>query len=214
MNVSRRRAALVLALLVAAAAGAASYFAFSSDGSSGPMAAELYAQQLQVGTFDKYLKGADPDELDRSSLDVTTAIRSLGRGRYELVVQNFSNIGFINSFTWNAPDMKITAVASRSGGSCTLVDSTTFTCAGLSIRPPKCTCRAGGTARVRFVARELVTGRKRSYGVTAGKLTLGDLTPVPYHIPSYLGAEKNVVDLPLCATGEPSTKAHPCIHDR
>jgi hypothetical protein len=210
-----RRFRLALALLAGAAAAGIGVLVFASGGSSGSAeetAAELYARQLQVGTFDKYVKGSDPDELDRSSVDVTTTVRSLGKGRYELVVQNFSNIGFINSFTWSAPDMEITSVASRSGGSCRLLSSTSLTCAGLSIRPPKCTCEAGGHATIRFDARELVTGRRRSYGVSASKLTLGELTPVPYHIPSYKGAEQNVVDLPLCARGERSTEAHRCIH--
>ena len=63
-----------------------------------PTAADLYAQQIQVGTFTRPAQGVDPDEQDRSSADVTTSIRSLGDGRYQITVQNFSNAGFINSF--------------------------------------------------------------------------------------------------------------------
>src|SRR5947208_11099938 len=121
----------------------------ATDAVGEPSAAELYARQIQVGTFDKWVKGSDPDELDRSSADVTATIRSLGQGQFELVVQNFSNVGFINSFTWSAPDMRITSVQSRSGGSCRIQGSNELSCAGLSITPPKCTCRAGGTATIR-----------------------------------------------------------------
>jgi hypothetical protein len=182
-------------------------------GSSGePSAADLYAQQIQVGSFARAQRGMDPDEGDRSGSDVTTSVRELGNNRYQIIVQNFSDAGFINSFWWKAKDMRITAVTGSSSGSCHVFDSTTLQCTGLAIRPPKCTCLAGGSATVDFVARPVNAKTAGiSYGVQGSKLRIGEVTPVPYHIPSYLGSEQNA-DLPLCAKGQASSKAKPCVH--
>jgi hypothetical protein len=45
-----------------------------------------------------------------------------------------------------------------------------------------------------------------------GGVAIKDMTPVPYHIPSYLNSQANQVDLPLCAKGQQNSKAHPCVH--
>jgi hypothetical protein len=207
-----------LGFVAASVAALASVLVLAGCGGGGgsgnePTAADLYAQQIQVGTFTRPAQGVDPDEQDRSSSDVTTSIRSLGHDRYQITVQNFSNAGFINSFWWNAGNlMRITAVTGSSGGSCHVSDPTTVQCTGLAIRPPKCTCESGGSATVTIVARTVATPTKgTTYGVQGSKLRIGDVTPVPYHIPSYKGQEANA-DLPICAKGQASTKSQPCVH--
>jgi hypothetical protein len=196
----------LIAVVVAAGCGGA------GARSDEPSAAELYAQQIQVGSFTKGQRGIDPDELDRSGSDITTSVRELGKNRYQIVVQNFSDAGFINSFWWKAEDMRITAVTGSSSGTCRVFDSSTLQCTGLAIRPPKCTCLAGGSATVTFVATPVNAKTAGiNYGVQGSKLRIGEVTPVPYHIPSYLGSENNV-DLPLCAKGQASTEAKPCVH--
>jgi hypothetical protein len=183
-------------------------------GSSEPTAAQLYAQQIQVGTFEKASRGIDPDELDRSGADVTTSVRQLANDRYELVIQNFSDVGYINSFWWHGENLRITGVTGSSSGTCRIADSTTLKCDGMTIAPPKCTCEPGGTATVRFTAKLLVEKNlpyPTFYGVTGSRLRIAEMTPVPYHIPSYKGGESNA-DLPLCAKGQASTNAKPCVH--
>ena len=64
---------------------------------------------------------------------------------------------------------------------------------------------------VSFVARTLTATHGVSYGVTHSVLRIGDVTPVPYHIPSYKGSGKNE-DLPICARGQESTSKSPCVH--
>src|SRR5438045_2113838 len=83
-------------------------------GTSQPTAKELYAQQIRVSGFEAARKGMDPDELDRSGSDVDTSVRQLGQNRYELTVQNVSDVGFVNSFWWHAKDLRIVSVTSSS----------------------------------------------------------------------------------------------------
>jgi hypothetical protein len=67
---------------------------------------------------------------------------------------------------------------------------------------------------VRFVATIGQAKLKRELGATGGVaggfLRLGEMTPVPYLIRSYLGPPP--VDLPICAKGQESTTARPCVH--
>ena len=51
-------------------------------------------------------------------------------------------------------------------------------------------------------------GRYWTYrGVVGSLLQITSMTPVPYHIPSFLSPE---ADLPLCKAGQTSTAARPC----
>jgi hypothetical protein len=190
-------------------------------GSKAPTAAQLRAQEIQVGTFSSYAPGIDPDELDRSGLDLNDTVRLLGHNRYELIVQNFSNVGFINSFWFHAPSIRISAVTGSSSGTCVLQDPTTIACSGMKLRPPKCTCQSGGIVKIHFTAKSIASAltksratatQKAAYEGIDGGVAIHEMTPVPYHIPSYLNPQANLVDLPLCAKGQESTKAHLCVH--
>lgn len=220
--------ALVVVSLVAGCGG--------GSGSNGnPTAAELYAKQIQVGTFGTYVAGEDPDELDRGGVDVDTVIRSLGGNRYQLLIQNASDVGFINTFSWyvngdaglagKTNAVKLLTVGKSTSGHCKLaIDKNSIICTGMTIRPPSCTCLPGGTVTVNFTAEpnykwlnSLPEGPKAvmptHYGIFQNSMTvLGNMTPVPYHIPSYREPEQSQFDLPLCAKGEPYTTAHPCVH--
>jgi hypothetical protein len=200
-------ASLAALLAVVALAGCGG----GGGGGNEPTAAQLYAQQIQVGTFTRAGQGVDPDEQDRSGSDVTTVVRALGHDRYQIIVQSVSDAGFINSFWWQAKNLLISSVTGSSSGSCHVASATSLQCTGLTIKPPKCTCEPGGTVTVSFVARNVTGTRGVHYGTVHSILRIGDVTPVPYHIPSYKGAGKNE-DLPICARGQQSTSKSPCVH--
>jgi hypothetical protein len=207
----------------------------SSSSSGNPSAAELYAKQIQVGTFGTYVAGEDPDELDRGGVDVDTVIRSVGGNRYQLLIQNASDVGFINTFTWyvngnaglagKTHAVNLLSVGKSTSGTCKLaIDKNSIICTGMTIKPPTCTCLPGGTVTVDFTAvpdyawlKGQPQGKKAvlptQYGIFQNSQTvLGDMTPVPYHIPSYRNSQQNLFDLPLCAKGQPNTTANPCVH--
>ncbi len=207
----------------------------SSGSSNNPTAAELYAKQIQVGTFGTYVPGEDPDEQDRDGVDVTTVIRFLGNDHWQLRIQNASDVGFINTFSWHVNGNAglagpthaalLEAVTGSSAGHCVLTpDKEAISCVGLSLRPPKCTCQPGGSFTVNFIAKpdykwlnSLPEGPKAElktqYAIFQNSMTqLGDMTPVPYHIPSFIGPEQSEEDLPICAKGQASTSATPCVH--
>jgi hypothetical protein len=163
----------------------------------------------------------DPgDTGERQGLgDAVTVVHFLDipRGLYQLTVDNTSGLGYINTFTWVAPtNMNITAITSSEGGKCTLVDGN-ISCkaGGKGIAPPKCTCQSGGTLTVNFTATGLsptFNGQYYTwYGIVGGWLHLTSMTPVPYHIPSFLSPQ---LDEPLCGSAEhpskTSTKGSPC----
>jgi hypothetical protein len=177
----------------------------------------LYAQQLRPqGRDAKAAAGVDPDELAGSSVQFFATIASLGGDHYKLTVTNGSDVGFLNTFTWvHPPQMTITAVKGNSTGSCRLVRGD-ISCSHMAIKPPACTCRAGGTASVLFDAKLAVFKHVKhgivptSGGLFGGWLRIGVMTPVPYIIPSYLGPHP--VDLPICQKGQQSTKVRLCVH--
>jgi hypothetical protein len=220
-----RLIAVVVVLVVAGGVAAAVILTQQGGGSFvGPSAAQLYAQQAKYGTFGAYVPGSDPDETDRGGNNVDDTVRFLGNDRYELTIQNVGFLGYINSFWWNAPNIVITKVISSSSGSCQAGSEKTVVtqygalpegsvrCQGMAIAPPKCSCEGGGTATVTFAGHPIVSKKGVIYGVVESRLVLGDLTLVPYHIPSYLGGAANQEDLPLCAKGQQSTKGHLCVH--
>jgi hypothetical protein len=148
--------------------------------------------------------------------DSVTILRILDRTahKYQIEIENTSGIGYINTFNWLPPNkMTITAITSSEGGRCALINNA-ISCTGgkKGIAPPICTCLAGGSMLVNFIA----TGMEptfdgeywTSYWNIGSSTQITSMTPVPYHIPSVLylvGA-----DLPLCAKGQTSTKAKPC----
>jgi len=212
---------------VVAAVAVAAVLLISGSGANpssvGPSAEQLYAQEAPFGTFAPYVQGGDPDEFDRSGENVNDTVDYLGKNTWRLVVQNVGSIGFINSFSWWAPNFRVTKVLKTSSGSCSVKDIKSFVteygnlpegtieCAGFAIAPPKCSCEGGGTASVTFEGHSDVSTPGVSYGVANSRIELGNLTLVPYHIPSYIGAESNVEDLPLCTKGQTSSKSHPCV---
>jgi hypothetical protein len=217
--------AVVLLAVVAAVVGTVVLTSGSSSSdSTTPTAAQLYAQEARFGTFNAFVPGSDPDELDRGGSNVDDIVKFLGHGRYQLTVQNVGFLGYINSFSWNAPNILITRVVGSSSGSCQAakehtattqfgaLPEGTITCGGMAIAPPTCSCLAGGTATVTFEGHPIASRKGVVFGVAESRLVLGNLTLVPHHIPSYLGGAANQVDEPLCAKGEQSTKANPCVH--
>src|SRR5207248_3022024 len=104
-------------------------------------------------------------------------------------------------------NVKITKVLGSSAGSCTLQDDNTISCDNMKIAPPKCTCRSGGIMKFSFAGKPAAGNQ----GIDGG-IALHETTPVPYHIPSYLNAQANTLDLPICAPGQQSTSSRRCIH--
>jgi hypothetical protein len=148
--------------------------------------------------------------------DAVTIMRFLDipAGLYQLDVTNTSGLGYINTFTWVAPtNMNITRITSSEGGICTLTASGDISCrgGGKGVPPPKCTCLGGGHLTVNFTATGLsptYNGHYYTwYGIEGGWLHITTMTPVPYHIPSFL---PQGIDLPLCTKAQPNTATHPC----
>lgn len=155
----------------------------------------------------------DPSGI-RAGADSVETIRLLGDGKYQLEIQNTSDIGYLNTFVWNPPPgMTVTAVTSSEGGRCQLRGgSIACTGGGKGLTPPQCTCIPGGFLTVNFTATGLAptisNGVVTHYGLVGSTFQITSVTPVPYHIPSFLSPG---VDLPACAKGQTATKAKPCV---
>lgn len=160
----------------------------------------------------------DPDQGAKQGNDAVVVVRQLSNQSYELLVQNTSGIGYINSFQWVPPvGMTITKITKVSTGHCNLAAGD-ISCVA-KLKPPICTCRPGGSMTVDFKAtgRDPTTqdGHPLTLGVIGSFLRIEKMTPVPYHIPSWLGGVPTLrPDLPLCRKGQTSTKAHPCVKRR
>jgi len=122
-----------------------------------------------------------------ATIEYTTTLRPLGGGRYELVVQNSSAIGAIDSFTWSAPPgLTITAVTSSNGAKCSLQGGS-ISCRG-ALRPPQCLCTgSGGAVEIDFTATGGASTEADGHTVIHGfgwsYLRIEQMTPVPYLIP-------------------------------
>jgi hypothetical protein len=155
----------------------------------------------------------DPDTGARQGNDATFVIQQFPKDHYRLTIRNTSGIGFINTFTWIPPvGMTVSSVDHTSSGTCKLASGDIHCTAKL--QPPKCTCRTGGSITIDFTAKgrepTMKDGHLVSYGVIGSFLRIEKMTPVPYHIPSFLGGINAGQDLPLCKVGQRSTRAHPC----
>jgi len=165
---------------------------------------------------------ADPGDSGAriGATDAVTIVRFLDpvKGLYQIEVDNTSGIGYINTFAWvPPPNMTVTAITSTEGGKCYIDGSGAISCTagGKGIAPPKCTCLAGGALLVNFTA----TGNAPTwngqywtyYGIVGDWTHITSMTPVPYHIPSFLTPG---VDLPVCGTpshpSKTSTGVDPC----
>ena len=160
----------------------------------------------------KRVPGLDPDVEQRASTEVNASVIRRGEGRFRVLVQNTSQIGFINAFDWlPPPGVKITSVGSTSVGHCDLHDNT-VSCRA-TLRPPKCTCLPGGSMTFDFTAKIVRADvPDASTGFYDANVIVRSMTPVPYIIPSHLGATPRYSDLPICKVGQESTKDAPCIH--
>lgn len=146
---------------------------------------------------------SDPDTGARSSVDTTYVVENLDPpGHYRLIVQNTTGIGYINSFRWDPPPgVTVTVIHSTTGGTCS-VSNGGLQCSG-KIAPPSCTCLPGGKLVVDFYA----TGSGSMEGMS---LQIEQMTPVPWHIPSFLGTASTALDgdAPLCKQATKATKHH------
>jgi hypothetical protein len=140
---------------------------------------------------------ADPGDVGGriGATDAVTIIRFLDpvRGLYQIEVDNTSGIGYINTFDWvPPPNMTVTAITSTQGGHCFINGSGAISCTagGKGIAPPKCTCLAGGSLLINFTASgnaPVFNGQYWTYyGVVGDWTHITSMTPVPYHIPSFI----------------------------
>jgi hypothetical protein len=154
----------------------------------------------------------DPDTAPKGTADADVTVSWLTQsGSYELSVVNTSAIGYIDSFNWAPPTgLTLTSVTHAHGGQCSIVAGDIHCTTKLT--PPKCTCQPGGELTVDFTATgntpTFANGYWTYYGIVGSYLQIQTVTPVPYHIPSFLSS--TAADLPLCAKGATSTKKHPC----
>jgi hypothetical protein len=155
----------------------------------------------------------DPDSSVKGDTGALYTMTALGKDSYELYVENTSEIGFINTFQWVPPaGLKVTAITHTSTGRCQLAGGS-IACDS-TLRPPKCTCNAsGGNVTIRFTAKSL-PGTAKNHGWVNAKLRIGNMTPVPYVIPSTPDRISSLSDLPLCKPGQRTSEAHPCLSPR
>ncbi len=120
-------------------------------------------------------------------------------GQFELDIYNTSAIGYINTVNWLPPaGMTVTAITATSGDTCT-IDSGDISCTadGVGLAPPKCTCETGGEMTVSFTATGDAPTFNGSwwtyYGVVGDYMQITSMTPVPYHIPSFIPGKTNGV---------------------
>jgi hypothetical protein len=173
---------------------------------------------IQAGPLTAQKNRFDPDQGPKAGADLYTYVTSLGNGRYRLEVTNTSSTGFINKFTWfPGAGTKILAVTGttvdqgKRKGSCQL-SAGKITCE-MSLRPPSCTCRGdGGTVSIAFTAKSVHTGPRGTAVTFGSRLFVEAETPVPYFIPGSPDEKlSDLSDLPLCAKGQLSTAAKPCL---
>ena len=135
----------------------------------------------------------DKDLADNSA--ASSVIRPVGKGKYQLEVQNTSRMGFIDSFRWvPPPGMKILAVTRSSRGRCEVDSSGAIACTA-KLQPPKCLCRpSGGTLTVDFTTPPAVVLRIKGYaessGVLGARLRIVAMTPIHYLVAATLEQER------------------------
>ena len=140
----------------------------------------------------------NPDTADQGvrvcGCDASTVMRYLDPrgGKYQLVIYNTSGIGYINSVNWLPPaGLTVTAITGVSGGTCQ-IDQGDIACnaAPPGLAPPKCTCQTGGIMTVNFTAtgdEPVFNGSWWIYhGLVGAYMQITSMTPVPYHIPSFI----------------------------
>jgi hypothetical protein len=136
----------------------------------------------------------DPDQGAKASTDVDLSLRTISSGFFELVVQNQSGVGYIDSFAWvPGPGWRVTSIAGTSSGTC-VVSSGAMSCNAKIAPPTKCTCLPGGQMAIRFRMSGPRTPRfsKSSgnvvIGTAGGYLVVKTVTLIHRHIPTELPA--------------------------
>jgi hypothetical protein len=133
----------------------------------------------------------DPDSENMGGSDANTSIVHEGPTTWQLVIQNTSRVGYIDSIYWKPPPgATITSVTSSSRGSCSLASDGEISCEGLNLKPPTCTCLPGGTATVNFVMTEPNNyrgGGRSTVGIENSGLEIVEMRPILGNIPSARG---------------------------
>jgi hypothetical protein len=133
-------------------------------------------------TIPAYTEPGLPKTLGGST-DVQGSLTALGHGRYRLTVQNISAKGIVDTFTWEPPELTITAVDGSKGGVCRVTSNGGISCNG-RLRQPGCLCDgSGGSLTVEFSARRN-PGSSTQPGLDGRSLHVTSLTPVPQLVPS------------------------------
>ena len=167
-----------------------------------------------VGVLNPQDPGNTGGRVDNGDAVTVVTVIDQSRGLYQLLIQNTSSIGYINTFNWVPPaGFTVTAVTSTEGGHCALSNGNiSCTGGGRGVAPPACTCEAGAQMTVNFTASgdnpTFANGSWTYYGIVGAYLQITSMTPVPYHIPSFLSNPAQ--DLPLCKAGHISSPASPC----
>jgi hypothetical protein len=166
---------------IALGVGAASVVLLAGCGGGGtPVQSSPGSQQLKPNN---YTHNGDPDAEPGTVPGAMTVLTTDGKGHFELRVQNQSSFGKINDFTWVPPSaLTITGVITSSRGSCALA-GTRLECQ-VNLPPPSCTCKPGPVVVIRFTGTTVRTAPGHSVGYADGSLRIGNVTPVPYVIPS------------------------------
>jgi hypothetical protein len=131
----------------------------------------------------------DPDTENMGGSDANTTITPIGNDRYQLVIQNTSRIGYIDSVDWQPPPgATVESVTGSSVGACTASNGE-IVCNGLNLKPPKCLCEVGGSATVTFTM-HLAVGDSpgKTTGLQDSGLEITSMTPILANIPSSIGS--------------------------
>lgn len=160
--------------------GAASVVLAAGCGGASKTAAPPGSQQLKPNNYNH---NGDPDAEPGTVPGATTVLTSDGKGHFELRVQNQSSFGKIDDFTWVPPSaLTITGAVTSSRGSCALA-AAKLECQ-VNLPPPSCTCKPGPVVVIRFSGTTVRSAPGHSVGYADGSLRIGNVTPVPYVIPS------------------------------
>jgi hypothetical protein len=205
---------LMAGLAIGGLAGCGGKSASESDTSTTGVNAPIAATMLVHGTGKNTGAFVDPDSENKMGSDLGYVVMRISDSQFKLTVKNTSPLGFINTFTWNAPpNVKLTSLVSDAKGHCALVGEQ-IACKGLALKPPSCTCKGdGGIAVVTFTAKQPKPKYGQHVGWEYSAMTIGAMTPVPYVIPSTPNETPGAnSDLPLCAKGHESTDSDPCVY--
>jgi hypothetical protein len=156
-----------------------------------PLAGIVAFALAATGTADRPMSETTPYAMVVRILDENS-------GKYEVEIENMNPVRFVSSFTWTPPSgLQITEITGAIGGKCLLMDDGTITCKGMAA-PPKTEQGIGGRLIVDFTASGHQPKWTGSFWIHYGL------------VGSVKVQMSTFSDLPLCKTGQHTTKAHPC----